>query len=61
MYICPTCHKGFQTEEMIRKHFLTCWKEQNPFHKSKSEPRGEDIEIRKINDDVINFFNSFKE
>ena len=61
MYICPTCHKGFQTEEMIRKHFLTSWKEQNPFHKSKSAPRGEDIEIRKINDDVINFFNSFKE
>ena len=61
MYICPTCHKGFQTEEMIRKHFLTCWKKQNPFHKSKSAPRGEDIEIRKINDDVINFFNSFKE
>ena len=61
MYICPTCHKGFQTEEMIRKHFLTCWKEQNPFHKSKSAPRGEDVETRKINDDVINFFNSFKE
>ena len=61
MYICPTCHKGFQTEEMIRKHFLTCWKEQNPFHKSKFAPRGEDIETRKINDDVINFFNSFKE
>ena len=61
MYICPTCHKGFQTEKMIRKHFLTCWKEQNPFHKSKSAPRGEDVETRKINDDVINFFNSFKE
>lgn len=61
MYICPTCNRKFEKEEIFQKHFLTCWKEQNPYHKSKPAPRGEDIETRKISNDIVNFFNSLKE
>ena len=61
MYICTTCHKKFQEEKKLTKHFLSCWKEQHPFHQSKPAPKGEDIEIRKVNEDIMNFFNSFKE
>ena len=61
MYICPTCNKQFDTEEIVAKHYLKCWKEKNPCHKSKPAPRSEDINTREINSDVMNFFNSFKE
>ena len=61
MYICPTCNKQFNTEEIVAKHFLKCWKEKNPCHKSKPAPRSEDVNTREINSDVMNFFNSFKE
>lgn len=61
MYICPTCNKKFESEEILQKHFLSCWKEQHPFHKSKSAPRGKDIEIRQVSNDIANFFNSLKE
>lgn len=60
MYICPTCKKGFEKEENLTKHFLSCWKEQHPSHISKSAPRSENIETRQVNEDIINFFNSFK-
>ena len=56
MYICPTCNKQFDTEELITKHSLKCWREHNPNHKSKSAPHSEDIVHREINDDVLNFF-----
>ena len=56
MYICPTCSKEFNTELAIQKHFLLCWKEQHPYHKSKSAPRGKDVETREINDDIMAFF-----
>lgn len=56
MYICPTCNKEFNTESAIQKHFLSCWKEQHPYHKSKSAPHSEDVVTREVNDDVINFF-----
>lgn len=46
MYICPTCKKGFEKEENLTKHFLSCWKEQHPSHVSKSAPRSESIETR---------------
>ena len=61
VYICPTCSKEFDTEELIRSHFLQCWKEQHPYHKSKDAPRGKDVTKREVNDDVMNFFNSFSE
>lgn len=61
MYFCPTCQKPFKDEESIRKHFLNCWKEQHPYHVSKSAPQGENVETRQISDDIMNFFNSFKE
>ena len=56
MFICPTCSKQFDTDDALVKHFLRCWKEQNPNHKSKSAPRSEDINTREISDDILNFF-----
>ena len=61
MYICPTCNKGFEKEEIFTKHFLKCWKEEHPYHKSKPAPRSEDINTREDNEEILNFFNSFKE
>lgn len=56
MFICPTCGKEFNNEELIRSHFLACWKEQHPYHKSKSAPRSKDVVTREVNNDIINFF-----
>ena len=56
MFICPVCNKEFNTEELIQKHFLACWKEQHPFHQSKSAPRSADVILREANEDVIEFF-----
>ena len=60
MYICPNCKKEYDTEDVLVKHYLKCWKDRNPCHQSKSAPRSEDINTREVNDSVINFFNSFK-
>ena len=59
MYICPTCGKRFAKEEKITKHFLSCWKEKNPYHVSKDAPRGEDKETREVSAEIANFFSSF--
>lgn len=56
MYICSTCGKGFSEENILIKHFSKCWKEKNPYHRSKEAPRGIDIETREVNDDIANFF-----
>ena len=60
-YICPTCGKEFDDEERVSKHFLKCWKEQNPHHKSKPAPRSEDINTSEITNEMFDFFNSLKE
>ena len=60
MYICPTCYKEFKKEEILVKHFLKCWKEKNPYHKSKSAPHSEDVNTREVNEDIMNFFASFQ-
>ena len=60
MFICPTCGKIFEKEDLLTKHFLKCWKEKNPNHKSKPAPRSEDINTREDNQEILNFFNSFK-
>ena len=60
MYICPTCNQSFNTEEVLTKHFLKCWKEQHPYHKSKPAPRSEDVNTREIKPEIADFFNSFK-
>ena len=60
MYICPTCNRGFKNEENIQKHFLSCWKEQHPGHKSKPAPQSEDIETKQIDNGVLDFFNRLK-
>ena len=60
MYICPTCGKQFENDEFLTKHFLKCWKEKNPNHKSKPAPRSADIDTREDNQEILDFFNSFK-
>ena len=60
MYICPTCSKEIESEDVLVKHFLKCWKEKNPCHQAKSAPRSEDINTREVSDDIANFFGSFK-
>jgi len=60
-YICPTCGKQFETDIEVSQHFLKCWKENNPHHKSKSAPRSEDKNIREVNEDITAFFKSFEE
>lgn len=59
MFICPNCNRKFTTEEEIKKHTLPCWKRFNPDYKSKPAPQGEDIITRKVNNDILDFFNSF--
>lgn len=60
MFICPTCGKQFDMEDTLVKHYMWCWKERNPNHKSKPAPRSEDINTREDNQDILDFFNSFK-
>ena len=60
MYICPTCRKEFEKEEVLVKHFLKCWKDKNPNHHPKSAPHSEDINTREVNEDVMNFFASLQ-
>lgn len=60
MFICPTCGKQFTTEDALVKHYMRCWQERNPNHKSKPAPRSEDVNTREDNQDILNFFNSFK-
>ena len=59
MYICPTCGKELPTEPEIVKHFLACWKEHNPHHKSKPAPHSESTNTQ-INSDVMEFFAKYE-
>ena len=61
IYICPTCNKEFYVEEDVTTHFLKCWKEQNPHHKSKPAPRSEDVTMTEIDENIMAFFTSFGE
>ena len=60
MYICPVCNRQFKEEQVLVKHYLSCWKKENPHLRSKPAPRSEDINMREVNEDIENFFNSFK-
>lgn len=60
MYICPTCQRGFETEQQIQKHFLSCWKERHPFHISKEAPHSEDISNSKNEDIMLQFFGGLR-
>lgn len=59
MYICPICGKELPTESEIVKHFLACWKEYNPHHKSKPAPHNESTNTQ-INSDVMEFFTKYE-
>ena len=56
MFVCPTCGEEFNKEENIRTHFLQCWNEKHPYHKSKDASRSEDKVTRVVNEDIMNFF-----
>ena len=60
MYICPICKKAYQSDTIVAKCFMRCWKEQNPNHKSKEAPRSDDIINRQCNNEMINFFSQFQ-
>ena len=60
MFICPVCSKQFDAENTLVKHYLQCWKEEHPYHKSKSAPRSADINTREDSQAILDFFNSFK-
>ena len=60
MYICPTCNKGFKNAEDVAKHSLQCWREHNPNHKPKPAPCKGNVTERQINEDIQNFFISFR-
>ena len=59
MYICPICKKEFNTSERVAKHSLACWREQHPNFQSNPAPRSKNITTRKVNNEVLNFFDSF--
>lgn len=60
MYICPTCKKECSTEEEIKKHSMVCWRKANPHYRSKTAPQGETVVTKKIDSNILDFFNSFK-
>ena len=60
MYICPTCGREYESNEMVAKHFLTCWKEKNNCPPPKEAPRSEDIVTRQVNNEMANFFAAFQ-
>ena len=43
------------------KHFMSCWKQKNPSHKSTEAKRSEEVETRKISTEMENFFSSLVE
>jgi len=56
VYICPICNRTFDIEDQIAKHSLRCWREHNPYHKSKPAPHTTDLNERKVNNEVLDFF-----
>ena len=60
MYICPVCNQQFKEEQVLVKHLLSCWRKEHPYLRSKPASRSEDINTREVNEDIENFFNSFK-
>lgn len=55
-YVCPTCYKEYKTEQEVTKHFLKCWRSDNPHCKSKPAPRSADITLVVANEEVQKFF-----
>lgn len=60
MYICPTCGKGYKTEEAVAKCMLACWRKANPNHKPKPVHQSEDVYTREVNQDIVDFFSSLQ-
>ena len=56
MFICPTCQAEYNNEDLMRLHFLSCWKEKHPYHKSKSAPHSDDIVTKEVSNDIMDFF-----
>lgn len=60
MYFCPTCNSPFKEEDTLVKHMSKCWREKNPYHKSKPAPQSADQNTREVNDDIASFFSKFQ-
>lgn len=60
MYICPICNRKCVSEEEIKKHSMACWRKANPHYKSKPAPQGETIVTKKVDNDILSFFNSLE-
>lgn len=60
MYICPTCKNVFKDEKTVVKHSLKCWRERNPNHKSQPAPYQENVVKYQMNEEISNFFASFR-
>lgn len=60
MIICPVCKRKISSEQVAVRHYLACWKENNPYHTSKEAPHSENITTRSINSDVDAFFKEYK-
>ena len=60
MYVCPTCGRAYKSEEAVAKCMLACWRKEHPYYQSKPAPRGEDVNTREINNDIMNFFSSLQ-
>ena len=61
MFICPVCHKEFDSEQKVAHHYLACWKENALPHKSKDAPRSEDINTCNGADVMQNFMEGLKQ
>lgn len=59
MYICPSCSEEFVSEAAIQKHFAKCWRDKHPGLQSKPVPHSIN-EIKNVNDDIMDFFNSLQ-
>ena len=61
MFICPVCHKEFDSEQKVVRHYLACWKVNALPHKPKDAPRSEDINKSNGADVMQNFMEGLKQ
>ena len=61
MFICPVCHKEFDTEPEVVRHYLACWKENALPHKPKEAPRSADVNRCNGADKMQNFMEGLKQ
>lgn len=55
MYYCINCNKQFNSREGVISHFLKCWVNTHPTHKSQPAHQSSEIIIEKNNEEILNF------